>query len=264
MLSPTFKNLLLDEVETGIFQLTINRPKQLNAMNATTLDELAAAASWLREQVQIRVLLITGSGEKSFVAGADISEMQNKSALPGQQFGDKGQSTLRAIEQLPFPVIAVVNGYALGGGCELALSCDWILASDNARFGQPEVALGVIPGFGGTQRLARIVGRSRALELITTGRQLTADEALNWGLVNHIYPADALAGAAIEQARLVAKQAPLAVTSAKQVLHRGLDVDLDSGCLLELQAFGLCFSTDDQKEGMTAFVEKRQAAFLGK
>ncbi len=260
----TYDNILLEETEPGIFILTINRPESYNALNEATLREMGAAFDDLANRKGIRVLLLTGSGDKAFIAGADIKEMVTKMAIEGRQFSELGRSTLRKLELLPFPVIAVVNGFALGGGCETAMACDWIIASENAVFGQPEVKLGIPPGFGGTQRLLRLVGKSRALELVTTARQVKADEALQIGLVNAVYPANELMGAALQQAREVAAQGPLAVRAAKQAVQRGQDLDLDNACMLESELFALCFATEDQKEGMAAFVDKRQARFTGR
>ncbi|WP_298607713.1 enoyl-CoA hydratase-related protein [uncultured Thiothrix sp.] len=258
-----FETILLETPEAGIYCLTINRPAQYNALNAKTLEEIHAAATHLQTQADARVLLLTGSGQKAFAAGADIKEMQSKSAIEGQAFGRKGMQAFRSLELLPIPVIAVVHGFALGGGCELAMSCDWIIASEQAQFGQPEVALGVTPGFGGTQRLSRLVGRSKALELLVSGRRIDAATALAWGLVNHVYPVDDLMKEALKIAREIAAQAPLAVQMCKQLVIRGQDLELATACLLEEQAFGLSFSTQDQKEGMAAFVEKRTALFRG-
>ncbi len=187
--------------------------------------------------------------------------MQNLNALQAREFSKTGMQTFRALETLPLPVIAVVNGYCLGGGCELAMSCDWILASEKAVFGQPEVNLGIIPGFGGNQRLSRQVGESMALELITTARQIKADEAQAIGLVNHLYPADALMDEALAMARLIVTKGPIAVRSAKQAIQRGQDMDLHNACVFDSQIFGLTCSTEDQKEGMKAFLEKRKAEF---
>lgn len=258
-----FETILLAAVEPGIYCLTINRPAQFNALNAQTLADIQAATDYLKTQADARVLLITGAGQKAFVAGADIKEMQSKTAIEGQAFGRQGMLAFRSLELLPLPVIAVVQGFALGGGCELAMSCDWIIASEQAQFGQPEVALGVTPGFGGTQRLSRLIGRSKALELLVSGRRINAATALDWGLVNHVYPADELMNEALKIAREIAAQAPLAVQMCKQLVIRGQDLELATACLLEEQAFGLSFSTADQKEGMTAFVEKRKALFRG-
>lgn len=258
-----FENILLAAIEPGIYCLTINRPAQFNALNAQTLEEIYTAAQHLKTQADVRVLLLTGSGQKAFAAGADIKEMQSKSAIEGQAFGHQGMQAFRSLELLPIPVIAVVHGFALGGGCELAMSCDWIIASEKAQFGQPEVSLGVTPGFGGTQRLSRLIGRSKALELLVSGRRIDAATALNWGLVNHVYPADELMNEALKIAREIAAQAPLAVQMCKQLVIRGQGLELETACLLEEQAFGLSFSTADQKEGMAAFVEKRKAVFCG-
>lgn len=258
-----FETILLTTIESGIYCLTINRPAQFNALNEQTLTEIHAAAEYLNTQADARVLLLKGAGQKAFAAGADIKEMQSKTAIEGQVFGRKGMQAFRSLELLPIPVIAVVHGFALGGGCELAMSCDWIIASEQAQFGQPEVALGVTPGFGGTQRLSRLIGRSKALELLVSGRRIDATTALAWGLVNHVYPADELMDEALKIAREIAAQAPLAVQMCKQLVIRGQDLELTTACLLEEQAFGLSFSTTDQKEGMAAFVEKRKAVFRG-
>jgi enoyl-CoA hydratase len=260
----TFENILLEQVEPGIHLLTVNRPKALNALNAATLDELEQAFVQVAADASARVLLVTGAGEKAFVAGADIAAMQNLAAEQAQRFSEKGMRVMHAIEALPVPVIALVNGYALGGGCELALACDWILAADNAVFGQPEVNLGIPPGFGGTQRLTRRVGRGMALELLTTARQVKADEALRIGLANHLYPAAELRAKGIDMARTIAGKGPFAVRLAKQAADRGQDLDLAKACALESALFGLAFSSADQKEGMAAFLEKRSPRFTGK
>jgi enoyl-CoA hydratase len=259
-----FSNILIEEPESGIHRLTINRPRALNALDAATLSELASALVQVRSDERARVLLVTGAGDKAFVAGADIAEMRAYTPEKARAFSAQGMAVMDAIEALPIPTIALVNGYALGGGCELALSCDWILASDSAVFGQPEVKLGIPPGFGGTQRLARIVGRSMALELLTTGRHVRAAEAAAIGLVNHVYAAAELQERGMEIARLVAGNAPGAVRAAKQCARHGLDVDLANGCLIEAQAFALAFATADQKEGMNAFIEKRSPRFEGR
>lgn len=257
----SYQNILLKQVENGVFLLTVNRPQAYNALNSDTLEEIYAAAEEIAADAQARVLLITGAGDKAFVAGADITEMQTINALAGQRLAQHAMRSMRRLEQLQIPVIAVVNGYCLGGGCELAMSCDWIIASEQAVFGQPEVNLGITPGFGGTQRLQRLIGRARAMEMIVTGRQLKADEALAWGLVNHVYPADQAMPKALEAARLICRKGPIAVGLAKRAVQRGQDLDLDNACLLESELFGLCFSTLDQKEGMRAFIEKRQPEF---
>ena len=261
----TYQNIILEHVEAGkIAVLTVNRPQALNALNAATLDELANVLARVAADPEVRVLLITGAGEKAFIAGADITAMQGMSALEAQAFSEKGQRVMQAIEALPIPVVALVNGYALGGGCELAMSCDWIIAAERAVFGQPEVNLGIPPGFGGTQRLSRLVGRSLALELVITGRQIKADEALRIGLVNEVVPPEQLTGKGLAMARLIAAKAPVAVRVSKQAVQRGLDLDLANGCVLETSLFAFAFGTADRQEGMTAFVEKRAPNFEGK
>lgn len=260
----TYQNIILEHAEPGIYVLTINRPKALNALNAATLDELAGATARVAEDAAARALLVTGAGEKAFIAGADIAAMQGMSALEARAFSEKGQRVMQGIEALPIPVIALVNGYALGGGCELALSCDWIVASERAVFGQPEVNLGIPPGFGGTQRLARLIGRARALELVTTGRTVKADEALRIGLVNEVVPGAQLTEKGLEMARVIIAKPPVAVRVAKQAVQRGLDLDLANGCVLETSLFAFAFGTADRKEGMTAFLEKRAAKFEGR
>ncbi len=258
------ENILLDNPENGIYLLTVNRPKQLNALNQQTLEEISSVAWQLRDTADARALIVTGAGDKSVIAGADIKQMWEKSAREGQHFSTLGLSTVQALSDLSFPVIAAVNGYALGGGCELALACDWIIASENAQFGQPEVKLGVPPGFGGTQRLPRRIGSARALEMITTGNSIDAQTALSWGLVNHIYPQEQLLDEALKIARTIAKQAPLAVEISKKLVLDGADIPLERANSMENRAFGLAFATDDQTEGMRAFVEKRKAVFTGK
>ncbi len=259
----SYQNLLLEQPESGIYLLTVNRPKALNALNAATLEELQRAVAAVAADPAARVLLVTGSGERAFVAGADIAEMCGFSAAQAQAFSERGMRVMSALEALPVPVIALVNGYALGGGCELALACDWIIAAEGAVFGQPEVNLGIPPGFGGTQRLARIVGRARALELVTTARQLPAAEARAIGLVNEVVAASALRERGVEVARTIACKGPQAVRLAKQAVHRGLDQNLAGGCAFETAAFALAFATSDQREGMHAFLEKRAAKFSG-
>lgn len=259
----SYENVTLEQVEEGIYLLTVNRPKALNALNPETLEEIGQAVGEVGRKTEARALLLTGAGDKAFVAGADISRMQSLSALQGKAFSELGLRTCRSLELLPIPTIAVVNGYALGGGTELAMSCDWIFASERAVFGQPEVNLGVTPGFGGTQRLTRLVGRAMAMELVTTGRQIKADEALRIGLANRVVAPEALMEAAMESARLVASRGPVAVRLAKEAVQRGQDLELDAALVLESEVFGLCFSTEDQKEGMAAFLEKRAPAFKG-
>ena len=208
-----------------------------------------------------RVLLVTGAGEKAFVAGADIAEMQNATIEQAREFSEKGGRVMHALEALPVPVIALVNGFALGGGCELALACDWILAAPNAVFGQPEVNLGIPPGFGGTQRLPRRVGPARALEMLTTARQVKAEEAVAIGLANHMHPASELRAKGLDAARTIASRGPVAVRLVKQAVQRGGNLDLFAACALETDLFVQAFGTQDRKEGMTAFREKRAAKF---
>jgi enoyl-CoA hydratase len=227
------------------------------------LAELAHAIARVAADDRVRVMLVTGAGDKAFAAGADIGEMINFTPHEARAFSESGMRVMHALEALPMPVIALVNGYALGGGCELALACDWIIASENAVFGQPEVGLGIPPGFGGTQRLARLVGRALALELLATGRQVRADEALRVGLASHVCPAPELGTRGLEMARLIVSRAPLAVRFAKEAAQRGQHLDLATGCALESNLFALACATADQKEGMSAFLEKRAAKFRG-
>lgn len=259
-----FQNILLEQPETGIYLLTLNRPQALNALNSATLGELAQAIAQVAADDGARALLVTGAGDKAFVAGADISEMLDYSAEQARAFSEKGMRVMHALEALRVPVIALVNGYALGGGCELAMACDWILAAENAVFGQPEVNLGISPGFGGTQRLSRLVGRAMALEMLTTARQVKADEALRIGLANHVHPAADLKARGLEMARTIAAKGPVAVSLAKQAVQCGQHLDLASACELETNVFARTFGTQDQKEGMRAFLGKRAPDFQGK
>jgi enoyl-CoA hydratase len=258
-----FKNILLEQPEPGIYLLTVNRPKALNALNAATLDDIASALKVVAMDETARVLLVTGAGEKAFVAGADIAEMKDATIEEGRAFSEQGMQVMHALEALPVPVIALVNGYALGGGCELALACDWILAAENAVFGQPEVNLGILPGFGGTQRLPRRIGSARALELLTTARQVKAAEALAMGLANHIFSASELKAKGLEMARVIAAKGPVAVRLAKEAVKRGGNLDLFTACALESDLFARAFGSADRKEGMAAFLEKRPARFSG-
>jgi enoyl-CoA hydratase len=260
----TYQNVLLEQREPGIYLITINRPKVLNALNWDTVQEIDRAVVEISQDQNARVMLLTGAGERAFVAGADITAMANYTPMQAKDYSLMALHAFRSLEDLPIPTIALVNGFCLGGGCELAMSCDWILASDKAAFGQPEVNLGVTPGFGGSQRLLRLVGKAMALELLTTGRQVKADEALRIGLVNHVYPAAELMEKSLEMARLIASKGPVAVRLTKEVAQRGQDMDLFNACVLEGEVFGLTFSTEDQKEGMRAFIEKRPAQFTGK
>lgn len=245
------------EAEGFVGILTIDRPKALNALNSDVLDDLNAALDQVDVDV-IRALIITGAGEKSFVAGADIAQMSSLTKAEGTAFGKKGNDVFRRIETFPIPVIAAVNGFALGGGCELAMSCDIRLCSENAMFGQPEVGLGITPGFGGTQRLARIVPVGIAKEMIYGARNIKADEAYRIGLVNHVYPLEELLPAAKKLAAGIAKNAPIAVRNCKKAINEGLEADMDKAIVIEEGLFGDCFETHDQKEGMGAFLEKRK------
>ena len=237
--------------------LTIDRPKALNALNSQVLEEIDTVIDAI-DLMDIRCLIITGAGNKSFVAGADIAEMANLTQRTGEQFGRKGSAVFRTIARLPIPVSAAVNGYALGGGCELSLCCDIRIASENARFGQPEVTLGITPGFGGTQRLARIIGTGKAKEMLYTGRTIDAHEAHRLLLVNNVYSSDELMPAAEKLAATIAANAPIAVQNTKCAVNEGKQVDIDSALTIEAHYFGNCFETQDQMEGMKAFLEHRQ------
>jgi enoyl-CoA hydratase len=260
----TYETILLAEPEPGIWLLTINRPKALNALSPQVLYEVATAVAHVNADAGARALLVTGGGDKAFVAGADIAAMSSMTPIEGREFALKGHATLRSLELSPFPVIALVNGFALGGGCELALACDWIVASERAVFGQPEVNLGIAPGFGGTQRLARVVGRPMALEIICTGRQLKADEAERIGLVNRVVAHDKLLDEGLALARMVAAKGPVAVKMSKHLVQRGQDLDLANANAMEADVFGLLCATDDRHEGMAAFLGKRAPAFKGR
>ena len=237
--------------------ITINRPEALNALNSAVLDELNGCLDGIDTNV-VRAVVLTGAGSKSFVAGADIGEMSKLSPAEGEAFGKKGNDVFRKIETFPIPVIAAVNGFALGGGCEIAMSCDIRICSDNAMFGQPEVGLGITPGFGGTQRLARLIGAGMAKQLIYTARNIKADEALRIGLVNAVYPQEKLLGVAKKMAVNIAQNAPIAVRACKKAINDGLDVKMDDAIVIEEKLFGSCFATHDQVEGMSAFLEKRK------
>ncbi len=258
-----FKNLLVEERDDGIFVLTINRPKVLNALNSETVGEIETAVTRIAASPGARVLLITGAGDRAFAAGADIRELRELTPLEAGAFSLRVHRAFRSIEASPVPAIAVVRGYCLGGGCELALSCDWIVAADDAVFGLPEVTLGVIPGAGGTQRLSRLVGPARALELVTTGRRIDAREAEKIGLVNHVWPAPDLMERALALGGQIAANGPVAVRQAKRAVVHGLALDMESACVLESQMFAQCFASEDRDEGMAAFVEKRSPRFRG-
>jgi enoyl-CoA hydratase len=252
---------VLCKFEGYLAEVTINRPKALNALNSQTLKELGMVIDEIKEKDDIKVVIITGSGEKSFVAGADIKEMQNLNAMEGRKLARLAQRVFSEIEHMPQVVIAAVNGYALGGGCELASACDVRLVSKNAKFGQPEVTLGITPGFAGTQRLPRLVGRGIAKELIFTGNMIDAEEAYRIGLANKVYDLENLMEEAKKMAEKIASVGPVAVTLSKAAINDGMNMDTESAYKYEADIFGLCFSTEDQKEGMSAFVEKRRADF---
>ena len=241
--------------QTGI--ITINREKALNALNSQVLDELNTTLDAVNLD-EVRCLIITGAGTKSFVAGADIGEMSTLTKAEGEAFGKKGNDVFRKIETFPIPVIAAVNGFALGGGCEISMSCDIRICSDNAVFGQPEVGLGITPGFGGTQRLARLVGAGMAKQMIYTARNIKADEAYRIGLVNAVYTREELLPAAEKMAAGIAKNAPIAVRNCKKAINEGLDLDMDAAVALEEKLFGDCFESEDQKYGMAFFLDKNK------
>ena len=250
-------NFITYEQEGFVGVITINRPKALNALNSEVLKELNATLDAV-DLENTRALVLTGAGEKSFVAGADIAEMSTLTKAEGEAFGKIGNDVFRKIETFPIPVIAAVNGFALGGGCEIAMSCDIRLCSDTAIFGQPEVGLGITPGFGGTQRLARLIPVGKAKEIIYGAINIKADEAYRLGLVNAVYPLEELLPAAKKLAAKIAKNAPIAVRACKQAINEGLNVDMDHAIVIEEKLFGSCFETEDQREGMQAFLEKRK------
>ncbi|MBW1714511.1 MAG: enoyl-CoA hydratase/isomerase family protein [Deltaproteobacteria bacterium] len=254
---------ILFEKDGEVAIIKFNRPKALNAINPAVLAELNDALEKIEKDKAIRVLVLTGEGEKAFVAGADISVMVNFSPLEAYTFSRQGQDLLFKLEALPIPVIACVNGFALGGGTEIAMACDFIYASENAKFGQPEINLGIIPGFGGTQRLARLVGKAMAKELCMSGLMISAQEAKEIGLVNKVFPPDKLWEETMKTAKLLASKGKVSIRAVKHCIDRGLDVDLKSGCFLEADAFGLCMASPDGKEGLSAFLEKRKPVFKG-
>ncbi len=243
------------EGQVGI--VIINRPKALNALNSQVLEEIEATFKAI-DLDAVRAVILTGAGEKSFVAGADIGEMSTLTKAEGEAFGKKGNDVFRMIETFPIPVIAAVNGFALGGGCEISMSCDIRICSENAVFGQPEVGLGITPGFGGTQRLARLVGPGMAKQMIYTARNIKADEAFRIGLVNAVYPQEELMAAAKKMAAGIAKNAPIAVRACKKAINDGLEADMDDAVVIEEKLFGSCFETEDQKYGMAFFLDKNK------
>ncbi len=257
-----FENILC-VVEAGIATVTVNRPDKMNALNAAIIGELYKCFSSLQNDEAVSVVVLTGMGEKAFVAGADISELASLTASEGEALASGGQSLMNLIENLGKPVIAAVNGFALGGGCELALACTFRYAADTARLGLPETGLGLIPGFGGTQRLPRLVGRAVAMEMILTGGMVSAQQAMVIGLVNQVFPAGDLMPTVMKTAAVLASKSSLTLKIALKAVGQGLEMSLDSGCRFEAALFGVCGASDDAKEGCAAFLEKRKAEFKG-
>jgi len=258
----------MDNVRTenrdGLLTVTVDRPKVLNALNAQTVEEIFEAFSKARDDESVKAVIVTGGGEKAFVAGADINELAKKTPMTGKTTSERGQFVLSFIERFPKPVIAAINGFALGGGCELALACHIRIASEKAQIGLPEVTLGIIPGYGGTQRMARLLGKGKALELICTGDRIGAAEAERIGLVNKVVPADQLMATAEEMARKIMSRGPLAIRAAIEAVMHGSEMPFEEGQFLEATLFGLLCASEDTKEGMNAFLEKRPADFKGK
>ena len=263
MSTPVFEHLSLELPQAQTALLRVDRPKAMNALNADVIAELITAMDWLEAQEGLRVVLLSGSGKKAFVAGADITAMQPMNAQQARHFSQAGMTLMHRIEDSRLPVIALVNGYCLGGGCELAMSCDFILASETAVFGQPEVSLGIPPGFGGSQRLIRRVGRGMASQLLLSGEHIKAEEALRIGLCNRVLPPDELLEAGLALAQTIGRNAPQAVSFTKALANQGGDMDIRHGCRMETELFSLCFATEDQKEGMSAFSERRPAVYRG-
>ena len=259
----SFENIRL-ETRDRIAYVTIDRPKVLNALNMATMSELCSAFTQLKEDRDVRVVILTGAGEKSFVAGADIGELQKNNPVEAKEYTHRGQDVLDLIENLGKPVIACINGFALGGGCEIAMACTMRLASDNAKLGQPEVKLGIIPGYGGTQRLPRLVGKGIATQLLLTGEMITAQEAHRIGLVNEVVPAAQLITRAEAIAQAIIKNAPLAIQYCLEAVNHGMEMTQQEGLYLEATLFAVCCATEDKKEGTTAFLEKRVPNFAGK
>jgi len=258
-----YKNILVEKKD-GVAIVSINRPKALNALNYDTLTELGDAFGKLATDDEARVLILTGTGEKAFVAGADISQMPDFNPIRAMKFATLGQNVFNQMEEMDKPIIAAVNGFALGGGTEIAMACDFIYASSKAKFGQPEINLGIIPGFGGTQRLPRLVSKSYAMEIILTGDMIDAQEAKRIGLINKIVEEGSVLDAAMETAKKIASKGRIAVKMAKECVNKGQDVDLRDGLYIEREAFSILCSTDDQKEGVGAFLEKRKPNFTDK
>jgi enoyl-CoA hydratase len=263
MLNATFENLRVD-TKNQIAYVTIDRPKVLNALNMATMGELRTVFTQLKGDREIRVVILTGAGEKSFVAGADIGELQKNNPVEAKEYTHSGQAVLDLIENLGKPVIACINGFALGGGCEVAMACTMRLASENVKLGQPEVKLGIIPGYGGTQRLSRLVGKGIAMQLLLTGEMITAQEAHRIGLVNEVVAANQLIARAEAIAQSIIKNAPLAIQYCLEAVNHGMEMTEPEGLYLEATLFAVCCATEDKKEGTTAFLEKRTANFSGR
>ena len=259
----TYDNIIVT-VEDGIATITFNRPKTLNALNGDLLREFSNTLDEIAADEDIRVLILTGAGEKAFVAGADITELARFNALQAKRFSETGHALLGKLQTLSIPVIAAVNGFAVGGGSEIALACDFIYASENDMLGQPEINLGIIPGFGGTQRLPRLIGKNLAKELIFTGKMVSATEALTMGMVNKVCPQEQLMDDVIQTAKTMATKGKASLRAAKQAINSGINVDLASGCSIETDAFSLCLASPDAKEGTSAFLEKRTPEFKGR
>lgn len=256
------ENVLIEK-RGKIAIVTVNRPDKLNALNTRTREDILAAFDELEHDDQVRVVIITGAGEKAFIAGADIGEFAGKTAVQ-QRAVMKGRRAFDAVEDFPKPVIAMINGFALGGGCELAMACDIRTASNKAKLGQPEIKLGIIPGGGGTQRMVRLIGEGKAMELILTGDMITAEEAERLGLVNHVFPAEELESKTLEIANKIAEMSPVALALAKQAVKNAARLGLKAGLDAEVDLFALCFSSDDKEEGVKAFLEKRKPDFKGR
>jgi len=257
-----YKNIVV-QVKEGIATITFNRPEVLNALNGDLLKEFSHVLDEIAADEDISGLILTGAGEKAFVAGADIREFPTFNALKAKSFSETGHILMNKLQELPIPVIAAVNGFALGGGCEVALACDFIYASENAMFGLPEITLGIIPGFGGTQRLSRLIGMSMAKEMIFTGKIISAAEAKNIGLANMVCSQEQLMDEVIKTAKTIASKGKVSLRAAKQAINNGMNVDLTTGCSIEIDAFALCLASPDAKEGALAFLEKRKPDFKG-
>jgi len=257
-----YENIIF-QIDAGIATISFNRPKALNAINAALLEEFSQALDEIATDEDIRVLVLTGAGDKSFVAGADINELAICNALTSKNFSRKGHNTLTKLQELPIVVIAAVNGFALGGGTEIAIACDFIYASENAKFGQPEINLGLIPGFGGTQRLPRLIGMNMAKELVFTGKMISAADAEKIGLANKVVPQDQLMEEVMKTAREIASKGKVSLRAAKQAINFGMNTDLATGIHIEIEGFGQCYASSDFKEGTSAFLEKRKAEFKG-